>query len=357
MFAERGAGLDLDRDPYGGSTARQAVVLHSTPNLLSTSACSTLNDENPPPGRIERVRAVVRRGAAPAVLFVAVALSLIVGLWLWLPWHDDPNRSSDLGSEIIGGLTVGSLLAAAVWWAESRRERQAQELAVQLQAFSRQENLRLRLGMQRDFPGIDLSGYDLSGFYLSGKNFARAMLNGADLRDTFLSDADLKGATLTRTDLRNALLVGADLTGASLYQADLRHASLDSACLMNATLFGADLRDAHLSRASLKNAVLSLARLEGAFIVEADLSGTHIDGVDFDRAEIAGANFRGAVIQRSSFEGAVFSREDLTGPILDGATYDEATTRWPEGFDPQKAGATVGKPHTETVQNQDGATE
>ena len=76
---------------------------------------------------------------------------------------------------------------------------------------------------------------------------------------------------------------------------------------------GADLQDIDLSEADLSWADLREANLAGA-----DLSEAHLYGVD-----LRGASLREA---------------DLRSANLSGARYD-ANTQWPEGFDPEAAGA------------------
>jgi hypothetical protein len=118
--------------------------------------------------------------------------------------------------------------------------------------------------------------------------------NGILLR--FLLETDLFDLIKTErlgVDLRKAVIVEYDLCGASLNRSDLREAVLVRTDLSKVVLMDANLKDAQLIGANLSDAVL----------FRADLSGT-----------------------------------DLTGANLEGAYYDASTT-WPEGFDPSEAGA------------------
>lgn len=81
---------------------------------------------------------------------------------------------------------------------------------------------------------------------------------------------------------------------------------------------GADLRMANLGEADLGGANLTKANLTEANLVRAYLRGARLV-----KASLGGANLRGA---------------KLTGAVLQGATYDKQTL-WPEGFDPDGAGA------------------
>lgn len=107
----------------------------------------------------------------------------------------------------------------------------------------------------------------------------------------------------TRLDLSRL-----DLQGADLPEASLRDASFWRADLTDAMLIGADLSDAYLMDAQLTRASLGLA----------DLSG----------AEVWGANLAHTDLESTDLTGARFSPD----------------TRWPEGFDPRAAGATLDEP-------------
>lgn len=113
------------------------------------------------------------------------------------------------------------------------------------------------------------------------------VMQGADLRKTHLVYRELRGANFSE----------ADLSGATLQGCDLRVADLSAAILANVTLHAADLRGANLSNAQLHETDLTEARLEGA-------------------------DLRGANITKSDVR----------------ATYDNST-QWPDGFDPEAAGA------------------
>lgn len=100
-----------------------------------------------------------------------------------------------------------------------------------------------------------------------------------------------------------AYLRGAELRGALLGEVDLFAADLVAADLRAADLAGANLGSADLSRA--------------------DLSRANLLGADLSNAQLAGTDLRGAILRRAD---------------LSGARYDDHTL-WPEGFDPEMAGA------------------
>jgi hypothetical protein len=110
-----------------------------------------------------------------------------------------------------------------------------------------------------------------------------------------------------------------------LFGVDLRRANL-----WKAQLAGADLEGTNLGRAWLRHSRLDRTDLTEANLQEADLAGASLEG-----AELVGAFLRGAHLEGASLVGA-----DLAGADLDGAIADEAT-KWPQGFEPQRAGITV----------------
>ena len=98
----------------------------------------------------------------------------------------------------------------------------------------------------------------------------------------------------------------------------------------NADLGDADLHDANLSDAYLHGANLSEANLRGADLSWADLREANLAGADLSEAHLYGVDLRGASLREA----------DLRSANLSGARYD-ANTQWPEGFDPEAAGAVL----------------
>ena len=120
----------------------------------------------------------------------------------------------------------------------------------------------------------------------------------ADLRRAHLVRARLAGSDLSEAVLSHAVLRGSDLRGANLQDAMLFGTNLDQCDLRDAYLGGATIRNASMRGASLQN-----AQLRG--IPELGYNPTRIENVD-----------------------------------LNGAKYDSRTI-WPEGFDPEAAGAVL----------------
>ncbi len=105
---------------------------------------------------------------------------------------------------------------------------------------------------------------------------------------------------------------------------------------------GADLNGANLNGANLREANLNGANLNGANLSGAKLNGANLHDADLSAADLSGANLRGANLSDANLSGANLSGAKLRWANLHGATYN-ADTKWPEGFDPEAAGAVLVK--------------
>jgi len=110
--------------------------------------------------------------------------------------------------------------------------------------------------------------------------------------------------------LHEAGLIGEGIAIVKLNGADLRSVNLESASLRNAHLVSVDLAHANLSYANLSYANLSYANLDNGNLGNADLHGA-----DLTEANLRDANLRDVLYDKS--------------------------TKWPERFDPKKAGAVL----------------
>jgi uncharacterized protein YjbI with pentapeptide repeats len=141
-------------------------------------------------------------------------------------------------------------------------------------------------------------------------------IHSADLTGAVFNRADLHGVALFQLLLNNAQfidntsLANADLSGSLLYESDMENASLSGANLSDSDPIGANLTGANLT-----NTVLT---------------GADLTGADLTRAILTGANLKD-VRYNSKPEYVYDPQQSL---VL------EEPTQWPQGFNPQAAGAT-----------------
>lgn len=123
------------------------------------------------------------------------------------------------------------------------------------------------------------------------------LINEEDITGLVMRDSDLKG---TRLQYRN--LSGADFSGSTI---------------TNGNFQGSDLRGANFRKADLTECGFYRSDLRGA-----NLQGTQLAKTDFHAARLEGADLSDAILKDPDLR----------------ATYDDST-KWPEGFDPDKYGA------------------
>ena len=122
-------------------------------------------------------------------------------------------------------------------------------------------------------------------------------------------------------------LVAADLTSASLSEANLHQSELDEAILEYARLEKASLYEAKLRNAHLQGANLSRVNLSRANLFKADLRGANLSETSLDylvEASLSEAKYNTKMIKEKNIQGELV--------IL-------YPTQWPQGFDPEAAGA------------------
>jgi uncharacterized protein YjbI with pentapeptide repeats len=228
------------------------------------------------------------------------------------------------------------------------------------------------------YPGYSLRNVDLRGFDLFQFDLSALDLSGADLRGARLEQTDLSSANLDGAKLKGACRHGSvkwppnfDLAASGMifcgrvtysggpgtdgYTAsawahsegglkqgpypfyfppegtavpDLAGENWDEANWLAAWLPGSNM-----SKGSFVHATLKAANLTGAKLAQADLSGADLRDALLDDADLSGASLERADLRLTSLKGAT-----LTGADLTGALYDDKTV-WPDGFDPDKAGA------------------
>jgi hypothetical protein len=123
---------------------------------------------------------------------------------------------------------------------------------------------------------------------------------------------------------------------------DLRRAGLPKANLHNAILDYSNLESAILKRSNLQEASLVKANLYDAILFRANLQGTNLNGANLEAADLVKANLQGALVganlRSAHLAGANLHAADLQMAKLQDTRYDDCT-QWPNGFDPEAAGA------------------
>lgn len=202
-------------------------------------------------------------------------------------------------------------------------------------------------------PETNLLGAHLGGADLSKANLQKADLSEANLQGVDLSEANLQESNLREANLQGAILGGANLKKAGLVSTNLEESVFEEANLQGAYLQGAYLQGANLIHTNFERANLSSTNLQGAYLLLANLHGADLSSANLEKASLYGANLQGANLSRANLHGsnlrwvdgqgvdligANLGETDLEEARLQGAKYSSKTT-WPDGFDPQKAGA------------------
>jgi len=129
---------------------------------------------------------------------------------------------------------------------------------------------------------------------------------------------DFTGLNGTYFDFSDRKLNGASFRGSTMYSTSFTKSELRGADFTEAAMAGEDFSSADLTGAIMANATVGYGKFLGAVLDGADLTGASLEGADLRGASLKGAN--------------------LSNTRLAWAQYD-ATTVWPDGFDPAAAGA------------------
>lgn len=135
----------------------------------------------------------------------------------------------------------------------------------------------------------------------------------ANLDKAHLSFANLSGAELSFSSLIDVKLNVAILKGINLEFSDLTNAQLLNANLEGATLFETNFTEAHMRKSNLR----------GVNLVNATLKGTELVRANLENADLSNANLEDAILHQANLRGAKYNKN----------------TTFPEGFDPEAAGA------------------
>jgi uncharacterized protein YjbI with pentapeptide repeats len=131
-------------------------------------------------------------------------------------------------------------------------------------------------------------------------------------------------ADLTRADLRNATAKQAWLPEAKLVRTQLQGANLSGAQLQGVNMRFAQLRGANLGGAQLQRANLLAAQLQDTNLVlaqlqDADLQGAQLQGSSLARAQLQRANMMGAQLRGANVAYAQLQAANLALADLQGA--------------------------------------
>ncbi len=136
--------------------------------------------------------------------------------------------------------------------------------------------------------------------------------------------ARVEGARMNKLSLRYAEAHRAFLVNAHLWQSDLEGANLSEADLRGANLRQASLPSAILDRAKLNRANLQGATLENANLTRADLSDADLSFSSLAGALLIDTKLERANLYRASLRGAWLSRPDLQNADLREAHLEQA---------------------------------
>jgi len=151
---------------------------------------------------------------------------------------------------------------------------------------------------------------------------------GARLRNLIKDPAADTGLSLKGADF-----AGANLSGVTLVKADLRKANLEEASLKNADLSYTNLEDTNLRWANLQKANLKHANLK-----RVDLRGADVSGADLSYTNLRNANLTESIVAVHYPDVGTLYEDFLVRIRISGTRFDK-NTRWPDNFDPIKAGA------------------
>ena len=233
----------------------------------------------------------------------------------------------------------------------------------------------------RDFIGSEIKDAVFEHAVLKGITFRDVTVlggrfHGADLFRAKISQSYFPKADFTNTSLHQAYVYGSDFSGSDFSNADLEQirfgkregggewspSKFVGANLENVVLNMADVRGVDFSRANFKNTTLLLTQYDCATkwpldlkvgekgavlrdencmptnysnpnLVKADLIGSHLIDLNLKDADLSGANLKRSTIRNSDFSSAKLDNVDFTAAVFD------CETKWPNDFDPIKAGA------------------
>jgi len=167
-------------------------------------------------------------------------------------------------------------------------------------------------------------------------------INSNILEDVLFNGLERPNSTANIRFAKNVRFNGANLSG-SVLGGTWTDVYISRGDFSNSKMTGIDLRSVSFSDTNLKNANFSHARIRDLILGYSDVENANFREATFviselGRQNLKNADFTKAKILKSNLRGADFSAAILDGVSLAGSEYD-CETKWPDGFDPDKAGA------------------
>lgn len=167
---------------------------------------------------------------------------------------------------------------------------------------------------------------ELTDMDFNGANLSRSTILEARMARPDFTNANLTGATVRNADIQGADFTGANLRDLKFTGGDLQYTRYPGADLTNAAFRGVNISGADFTGCTLVNTTFRNAQ----FIIT-KFTGTKLRNVSFEESVLHGTDFTGCTLTGVDFSQAKFNK-----PNFAKARYD-ATTRFPEGFNPAKA--------------------
>ncbi len=204
--------------------------------------------------------------------------------------------------------------------------------------------------MDIDFGSTDLSGSTFKGAYFYRTSFSQAKLDEANFDGarisnyhvSFPKDFNLKKHRVIPTQILNSNtspwavsyggLSSHYINGSyappryeipDFVEEDLSKTVFLGAWLPNSNLSGSDIRFSDFTASNLSGANLSNVKAKGVVFYDAVLSNSDLSGADLQGADLRWTDLKGAHLKNTNLQGSIY----------------DFNTSWPEGFDPDLAGA------------------
>ena len=200
------------------------------------------------------------------------------------------------------------------------------------------------IGPKANFQSVELNHVNLSGIDLQGADLQGVHFEGVNLQSASLKETNLRGANLSTADLEGADLEDARYDETTSWPDGFNYQSSGAigpkANLQKLNLCGLNLEHVNLNEAYLHGAGLIGTHLKGSSLIGADLSAADLTKANLENVDMTSADLRNAWFKNANLCGTILSGANIKKAVFQGAQYN-SNTKWPEGFDPQDAGAVL----------------